>query len=441
MAAGDYAKLIDAGTTSGVGGVLFTDRRKFYIDPNIYSELWTSVTPFLSGLMSKAGSRRDLADPLFKMFEHRNPWQKQECVTTTAATIGNDDNSDALTVGSIVGMSTGIASAADNSYLGLVFEVWDSTKTTKRGVVFVTATAANTLTVKNMGTTSITTVSGDYLVLIGHQHGEAKEAPDAWADELLVVWNSTGIIRVPVDISGTLYQASLRGANKELERLRKQKMQQHKLYTEKLFLRGQSVLGTNMDASGTFADNWRTDADSRKVRSAMGLITAIETYGNTSGEYQNVFDNTAGMDFSDWVDITEKLWQYLPDSGVKDFYCGPRALSYWSKIDNQGKLRTGFDIKLSDMKSDELGVYFKYLETPFGLSRLIFTPSLKREYQNYMISATPENMFHAVYRPLRYFTNIKTDNNYDGIKDEYFSDEGIGISLIESHSIVKTPVS
>jgi hypothetical protein len=31
--------------------------------------------------------------------------------------------------------------------------------------------------------------------------------------------------------------------------------------------------------------------------------------------------------------------------------------------------------------------------------------------------------------------NIKTDDAYDGVKDQYFSDEGVRIGLIKTHSI------
>jgi hypothetical protein len=34
-----------------------------------------------------------------------------------------------------------------------------------------------------------------------------------------------------------------------------------------------------------------------------------------------------------------------------------------------------------------------------------------------------------------YQTNIKTDNALDAVKDQYFSDEGVGIQLIESHKL------
>lgn len=65
------AKTFDGDQIPGVAaegaGILYTDRRQFYIEPNTYKELWTSVTPFLSGLMERGQTRSDLMDPMFKM--------------------------------------------------------------------------------------------------------------------------------------------------------------------------------------------------------------------------------------------------------------------------------------------------------------------------------------------------------------------------------------
>ena len=61
---------------SGTGtGVLFTDRRNFYIDPQVVKELWTDVTPFTTVIANK--ETRTVPDPIFKMFEHRQPWVEQ----------------------------------------------------------------------------------------------------------------------------------------------------------------------------------------------------------------------------------------------------------------------------------------------------------------------------------------------------------------------------
>ena len=439
-------KSLDQGvdTTTAVGGVLFTDRRQFYVDQGTYSELWAAVTPFLTTVMQRGGVKSGLADPMFKMFEHQNPWEKEEFTTTTAVAIPNDDTGATIAVATVTGLSQKIITAADASWDGLQFECWDSTKTTKRGAAIVTATGAGSgnITMKNAGTTAFTTVSGDIFVCLGHVSGEGQTAPTGFSDELSVVWNSCGLQRTSVEITGTLYQASLRGANKELERLRKMKLETHKIRDERMLLRSYSVLGTNADGSGTFADKWRTDKDGKKIRTTMGLIPALEKYGTSTAtaDSQNIFDFSGGLNFNDWAFATEKIWQYLPESGIKDFFCGPRAMTYWSLIDQQGKLRSGFDIKLSDMKTDTVGVFFKYLETPMGIARLIYTPSMKREYTNKMLAVTPENLFRAEYRPMVYKTNIKTEDDYDGVKDTYRSDHGIGVTNILSHCLVTVPM-
>jgi len=54
-----------------------------------------------------------------------------------------------------------------------------------------------------------------------------------------------------------------------------------------------------------------------------------------------------------------------------------------------------------------------------------------------MLVVDDANLFHAQYRSPMFQANIKTENAYDGVKDQYFSDEGVGISLIESHSLFK----
>ena len=53
-----------------------------------------------------------------------------------------------------------------------------------------------------------------------------------------------------------------------------------------------------------------------------------------------------------------------------------------------------------------------------------------------MLVVDPANLFLAQYRPEAFMANIKTDNAYDGVKDLWFSDEGVGMTLIERHAIM-----
>ena len=125
------------------------------------------------------------------MFEHRNPWVKQEfqSATDVASRSAADAESDNMDIDNIKGLS----SSADSSYVGLVCEVWDSTKSTKRGNVIISSVVdSNTVKFKVMGDAAIDVADNDFFIVVGNAHGEGSSAPDAWSDELGVVWIVTG---------------------------------------------------------------------------------------------------------------------------------------------------------------------------------------------------------------------------------------------------------
>ena len=133
----------------------------------------------------------------------------------------------------------------------------------------------------------------------------------------------------------------------------------------------------------------------------------------------------------------EKVFQYVPEAGVKRAFCGMGAMSYWSKMSGASGLagNSGWTVNLDDMKRDTLGFNYRTLETPHGALQLIPTPVLRQAYNKTMLVVSDENLFHAQYRAPKFQANILTDDAYDGVKDQYFSDEGIGVTLIESHKL------
>jgi hypothetical protein len=136
----------------------------------------------------------------------------------------------------------------------------------------------------------------------------------------------------------------------------------------------------------------------------------------------------------------EKVFQYVPASGVKRAFVGAGALGEWNKLSATAGTyggNSGWTVNLGDMKRDALGFNYRTMETPHGMLQLIPTPALRGNYNKHMLIIDDDNLFHAQYRSPMYQTNIKSDNGYDGIKDQYMSDEGVGISLIESHSLFK----
>tara|TARA_R100000664_G_scaffold24156_1_gene33907 strand:- start:3039 stop:4355 length:1317 start_codon:yes stop_codon:yes gene_type:complete len=423
-------------------GVLYNDRRDFYIRPNVVKELWTDVAPFTT-VIANQNTMTGMADPQFKMFEHRNPWAKQYFQVGTAVTSNPDNDPDTFVVksGSVVGMEGEGGDYAYNSWIGLQCEVWDALTpgSNKKGVVLITAVAGSgtsaNFSVKNMNDTgNIVSADGDYLVVIGNAFGEGTVAGTAWADELAVVYNQCQIFKTPLQITGTVLQAALRGESSELSRLRDQKSQEHKIQKERAFLFGRSPI----NISAGFDDNSLSDANSNAVRSTMGIIPAIEKHGTTSGDDQNRFAITeASYSYSNFVDDMEKVFQYVPEAGIKRAFCGMGAMSYWSKMAGSSGLagNSGWTVNLDDMKRDTLGFNYRTLETPHGALQLIPTPVLRQAYNKTMLVVSDDNLFHAQYRAPKFQANILTDDAYDGVKDQYFSDEGIGVTLIESHKL------
>jgi len=433
MAAKDLYKGADT-------SVLYTDRRDFYIDPQVVKELWTDVAPFTTVLANK--ETRTTNDPLFKMFEHRNPWIKQ--------TFTNNGDTDNLTPDASTETTVTVDGhyniGNDSSMVGLECEVWSAGYAAKKAVVIITswdsATVIKCKTLWSSTGSAIALVDDDIFLVIGNAHGEGETAPDAWADELQVVFNSTQIFKTPLQITGSLLQAALRGESSELARLRAQKNQEHKMQKERAFLFGTRFGGTDLDhGSDAFADGGMTSghATAGKVRTTYGILKAIEDYGATSGDDQSQFTIDSSYTYSNFVDDMEKVFQYVPTSGVKRAFCGAGALGYWSKMAGSEGFAggSGWTVNLSDMKRDSLGFNYKVLETPHGILQLIPTPALRGPYNKNMLVVDDDNLFHAQYRSPMFQANILTDNAYDGVKDQYFSDEGIGVTLIESHNLFK----
>ena len=426
-------------------GVLYTDRRDFYIDPQVVKELWTDVSPFTTVISNN--ETRQTNDPVFKMFEHRNPWVKQKFAFNAGVAIGDPDTGATSAVIAVDGI-VGLEAAATASWQGLIVEAWNAAETTRKAVLLIIdADGGGDVTCKALWTSddgAYTTVDGDICHVIGNAQGEGEEAPEAWSDELQVVWNSCQIFKTPLEITGTLLQASLRGESSELARLRMQKNQEHKMQKEKAFLfgvRGDSAAagGTNLGAGETFDDFGRTGVGGGKVRTTYGIVSALNAYGAASGDDQSVFTVDSSYKYGDFVDDMEKVFQYVPTNGVKRAFCGAGALGYWSKMAGSEGFAggSGWTVNLSDMKRDTLGFNYKVLETPHGIMQLIPTPALRGPNNKYMLVIDEDNMFHSQYRSPMYQTNIKTNNAYDGVKDQYFSDEGIGVTLIESHNLFK----
>jgi len=436
--------------SGGVTATTWLDRRDVYVDPNTVKELWTDVAPFLTAV-SNWSTKSDLKDPMYKMFEHRNPWidQRFTCADTDTLTTGDTEYTVTLpaqvnTAGSE--NTFGLGTARGSHYAGLVCSVHSADSNSgvsvpsadRKGVVLITTyTSGTSINVKRLSD-AFTLVSGDWFVVIGNAFGENSVSPEAWADDLKVVWNQTQIMRTPIQVSNILKKAVLRGEPNELIRLNQMKGSEHKIQKNRTFLFGSSLLGTNLAYGDTFTDSLITDTNSEPVRTTLGAYEALIRYGSTSGANQNIFSITeASYTYDNFMDDMEKCFAYYPEDGMKTMFCGAGMISYWSKLVMAKKSEWG--IYLSDLKRDQLGFNFKFLETPHGIIQLVHDPCITKNhaYNKTGIIVDKNNVFHAIFEPATFKQNILTDNGYIGQKNEYYSDEGIGMTTLPAHKYFK----
>lgn len=431
-------------------GVLYTDRRNFYVSPQVTKELWKNVTPFLSMLSSKP--RKPTPDPDFKMFEHESGWIEQYVLinkgspgawSNPGAGVGAPGATIAsLTLDTPVGLDASIGSWL----VDMEVEIWDTTDTTYKGVAVVSALSGSDATLQAHGNPeSATNLMGaladnDKLYIIGSAFGTLSNAPDAYSDDLSVVYNSSQIHRTAVEISGTLAEAALRGYSSELARLRMERQKDHQIQAERFLLLGVRAGGTGMGQGTESHSTVLNDAASNPRRTTMGIRSILKRYGATSGDNQNVFSEPmAAMDWDRWVDISKVMFRNIPSTGRKQMFCGGEVLSFFSKQSGpDGFLATGGDAyRLGKLETGSFGYNVQSLVTPHGVLDLVNAPLLRGRYDKTAIIVDPDHCEIRQYRPSRYNTNIKTDDGYDGVKDEWFSDFGLGVTMQKAHAIIE----
>jgi len=438
---------LKSSTTGTTSGVLYTDRRDFYISPQKVAELYKNVTPYISVL----GRFKTLktSDPDFKMFEHRSQWLNQKMyvdgttgalTTGTAKSIAVDNGS-----GSRCGFFATMASDAN----GLLLDLYNSTLTTHKAQLVVnTVTAGSTedtisaipLWVADSGTTAV--ADDDVIFVVGHAAEEGAKAPEAWSDELETVWNSAGIFKTPLEITGTLLaMTKLRGYSNELQRLRDEKFKEHKIKQAKAAYFSRRRNDTSAPA------NTVTGARSRAIRTMHGIIPVIEDYSSSA----NIHEITMA-DFS-WDDLVEKMivwFEYSNDLMTKWLFCGDAVIAFFNKIGASGFIdKDTFQLNMNMSKVEKrLGLDITSLETGLGTIRLandkLFTRGFydtvgnARPFSGWGVLVDPEQIAKVVFRSDVYKTGLAT-NDYGGelVKDMYQSDWGVGVTLAETHHLIK----
>lgn len=429
--------------SGGTSGVLYAERRTFDLDRNIVKELYPSVAPFTTFTMKLKSIPTN--DPDFKLFEHRSEWVDMKFYAGGAGSWAGGGASAGYSISNLTVEKTAGASD-DVGFLtkGLLLEIRDASTEAVNGRAIITnVDTQQQIDIKSLtmgasaadaGLTNI--ADGDIIYVTGNAHEEGSGSPEAWADELTTIWNSSQIMKTPVEITGTLYEMALRGYSDELARLRREKAMEHKMLKNKFFLFGYrnssdiSLLGTS--AAGLGAPKHIVGANSRPIRTTMGAVTALNTYGNSD----NVFAFTkATADYNEINEAFEKIFSRVNERGVKYGFGAPDVITWFTNTGNASFLgNSGADIQISSGLS-RFGFPVRVVETGHGDLVLTKDIAFKAPYTGNLLIVDPKYIGHRFYRNPKYETAIQ-NNDADLIKDQFFSDEGLDINLLENHSLM-----
>jgi hypothetical protein len=431
----------------GVASKLWLDRRDFYPDPNEVAELYSDITPF-STVMYQLETK-STKDPLYKIFEHESRFIKRQFVTSTGSETLNSSGaeSNALTLS---GTPVGLAATIDDSYEGLVCEVWDTTETTLKGQVMVTdAASSSTFKVKEMGgASSITTAAGDIFKVIYRARGEGSVAHEGSNDEIRTVWNSIGFFSDSCSVTKDMdVEAYLRGESNEMARLREEMLKNYKVFKEEAFLKSVSTVRTNLTSADTsyFTEaNLRTLSDSEGtsgvVRTTYGFIPILTNLGtvyvdNDSTPDANVFNvSGSAFDFTYLTNSTEIIFDKR-DSMEAFGFCGRPVMSIITVNAANSDKKFGWlgKVELGDQTWNKLGFFVRELQTPHGVIYLTPTKSLRDQYKKTMIIPNLDHIGIMERRADEYRNDVKKDNDYEGVKDVIKGQQGLWMRLLKTH--------
>lgn len=434
--------------SGGSSVVLATDRRDYYIQPQVVKVRYAEVAPFLTAV-ANWDQQTGLKDPQYKLFQFTSPWVKQYFQVTTGATSAADDAEDALSVviTNAVGMPTALGNYLIGQKCAVHANLGGKPSGASKGMVLITTfTSTTAIKVKNMGGSSVVIANDDWLVLHGTSFGEGTVAAKPSYNELSTRWNQCGIQKTSFQLTKTLMKAVLRGESSEYDRMKRVKGQEHMIKKERDLLFSISNIGIG-ESGDTFGDGGRTDVDGNTVRSTYGAFSAVYNYGSSdsTNDDQNIFPITQSTySYKNWVDDTEKIFDESPDK-VLPMFVGAGLLSFFNKIEGTSGAgvvaKSGWTVNFPKMNSERastLGFSIKEWESPHGTIQFVRTPIMTKDPFAYKagFAVDPTNISHMVFRQPEYQQNIVTDDAPDYQKNQYFSDEGIALTNIYNHNIM-----
>lgn len=420
--------------------IMYTDRRKFYLKEQYLANLWENATPFLN-FSAQIQTINNSPDPDYKLFEYRPYWVDnfkayQDEATTDTLTAGSTITGHNIDDGAGVGRTP-------LSVVGQVFEIWNSAETQKKAICVITVVTSTGATddvvaftpiwVLVSGTTAV--AQNDVWYVIGNAQEEGSGAPAAYSQDMSVRWNSAQIFETPVEMSDVARKADLRPVN-EWSRLMVEASKQHKIQGERAILLGARRGRTSAAQDHTGTPNHVTGANSELIRTTAGFIPIMEEDYDLTTADRIINITEADYTWADFVEHNKDIFYYQENDVPLFVFHGPDFGAFLDKAAANGFFGDGTRVNVGANEESEFGFKIRRLYTTEGELRLVRTPVLRGRYSGYACVVDPRYVGVVKYEADMYKTNIQ-DNDAKKRKDEYFSDFGFYLNLVEKHCLLK----
>lgn len=414
-------------------GVLYDDQRQFYLNPYEMALLDPNLRPYLA---FTTGVRKIVTVPDldYRMFQYAESWENPNMQVNAAAVAlvaGTESNSIA------VDNFEGIVPTT-----GLMVEIWNSTKKTKKAVGVITTVVDEThVKIKPLyvNPAAATTADDDWMFMISHAAAEMSGSPETFFEDIEVVYNSISTLKTPVMLSNDLLATkNLRGFSSRLKFERTQKRALHLMKANKTLLYSRRVAGLKVDPKDGTAGAHITDpATGNKIRSTNGFIPIMEDYNDGD---RIITQPRGSYSWGRFVDDMKKLYRNTNGEGVLYGFCGDDYFAWINQLVEDRSIMGHARVRLGDVKtSNKFKFKVNQLSHPWGELILVRDKSLTRSsggvYSNYCLVNDPGHIMRTRFRKSMYETNLLAPG-IDGKKEQWFEQIGLGLTQPDKHGIL-----
>jgi hypothetical protein len=267
------------------------------------------------------------------------------------------------------------------------------------------ADSTNTLhVIRGYGETAAAAINdNDPIMKLTNASPEASYAPESRASQPSELYNIVQHSRTATEVSRTNEQEAKKYGRSERQRLGQKNLLTHRKGLERSILWGERHYNaTNQDAC-----------------TAGGLLTTFIK--------SNIYHVGGTLTENKLYDFSEMSFG-SSDATQKVLVCSPRVITVLTKI-VASKITLPAPVK-------RYGMQLRSLITPHGTFLLVESKALEFEFAYEAVSVDMDNIEFDIYagNSTKLWPNVKTDNGYDGFKDEYRTQWTLKVTLEKKHA-------